>query len=85
MAKYTVVVHLVKTFQVKLYTVLYSVHCILLTLLMLQILKCFFTGKKPVKKSVKNKVVFLPVKKTVFLLVNKPRASLLSGTFFSVI
>jgi len=45
-AKYTVVVHLVKTFQVKLYTVLYSVHCILLTLLMLHILKCFFTGKK---------------------------------------
>ena len=46
MAKYTVVVHLVKTFQVKLYTVLYSVHCILLTLLMLHILKCFFTGEK---------------------------------------
>jgi len=42
MAKYTVVVHLVKTFQVKLYTVLYSVHCILLTLLMLHILKCFY-------------------------------------------
>ena len=44
MAKYTVVVHLVKTFQV-----LYSVHCILLTLLMLHNTEVFFTGKKTSK------------------------------------